>query len=234
MDDLKLYSKSAEQIDSLTQTTHIFSTDIGMEFGIKKCGVLALKRGKIVRCEDIELPNDEIIKEVGQEGYTYLGIVEFDKVKENEVKEKTMKEYKRRLRLIPKSKLNGRNKITAINTWAVAIYRYGAGIICWRESELKSIDRKTRKNLTMYGAVHPKIDTNRIYMKRKEGGRGLISVEQCVKGEENSLGFYVANSEELLIRGVCASGTIQTEEQWRRKNSRGERQKSSNKNGQER
>ncbi|XP_063592533.1 uncharacterized protein LOC134769724 [Penaeus indicus] len=53
-----------------------------MEFGIKKCGVLVLKRGKIVRCEGIELPNDEIIKEVGQEGYTYLGIVELDKVKE--------------------------------------------------------------------------------------------------------------------------------------------------------
>ena len=49
-------------------------------------------------------------------------------------------------------------------------------------------------------------------MKRKEGGRGLISVEHCVGGEENSLGFYVANSEELLIRGVCASETMQTEE----------------------
>ena len=56
---------------------------------------------------------------------------------------KTMKEYKRRLRLILKPKLNGRNKITAINTWAVAIFRYGAGIISWRESELKtSIERQ--------------------------------------------------------------------------------------------
>ena len=43
MDDLKLCAKSEEQIDSLIQTTHIFSTDIGMEFGIKKCGVLVLK-----------------------------------------------------------------------------------------------------------------------------------------------------------------------------------------------
>ena len=42
-----------------------------------------------------------------------------------EMKEKTMKEYKRRLRIILKSKLNGRNKITVINTWVVAIYRYG-------------------------------------------------------------------------------------------------------------
>ena len=37
-------------------------------------------------------------------------------------------------------------------------------------------------------------------------------MEQCVRGEENSLGFYVANSEEMLIRGVCASRTIRTDE----------------------
>ena len=52
------------------------------------------KKREIVRCEGIELLNDEIIKEVGQEGYTYLGIVELDKVKEKEMKEKTIKEYK--------------------------------------------------------------------------------------------------------------------------------------------
>ena len=126
MDDLKLYSKSEERIDSLIQTTHIFSTDIQMEFGIRKCGVLVLKR-RVVRCDGIELPNDEIIKEVGQEGYTYLGIVELDTVKEDEMKGRTVREYKRRLRLVLKSKLNGRNKITAIHTWAVAIFRYEAG-----------------------------------------------------------------------------------------------------------
>ena len=89
MDDLKQYSKSEEQIDSLIQTTHIFSTDIAMEFGIKKCGVLVLKGGKIVSCKGIKVPNDEIIKEVGQEGNTYLGTVELDKVRENEMKDKT-------------------------------------------------------------------------------------------------------------------------------------------------
>ena len=55
-----------------------------------------------------------------------MGIVELDKVKENVMKEKTIKEYKRRLRLVLKSKLNGKNKITAINAWAVALFRYGA------------------------------------------------------------------------------------------------------------
>ena len=48
-------------------------------------------------------------------------------------------------------------------------------------------------------------------MKRKHGGRGLSSVEQVVRGEENSLGFYVFNSEETLIKGVRACETIDTE-----------------------
>ena len=55
-----------------------------------------------------------------------MGIVELDKIKENVMKEKTIKEYKRRLRLVLKSKLNGKNKITAINAWAVTLFRYGA------------------------------------------------------------------------------------------------------------
>ena len=37
MDDLKLFAKSGDQIDSLVQTVFTFSEDIGMEFGVKKC-----------------------------------------------------------------------------------------------------------------------------------------------------------------------------------------------------
>ena len=128
------------------------------------------------------------------------------------MKEKITKEYKQRQRLILKSKLNGRNKVTAINTWAVAIFRYGAGIIHWKAGELKDLDRKSRKTMTMYRGLHPKSDVEILYVKRKEGGRGLISVERCIREEENSLGFYVANSEENLIRGVLTAETINTRE----------------------
>ena len=92
MDDLKPYGKSEEQIDSLVRTVQIFSTDIGMEFEIRKCGVLILKRGKIVERQIIEFPNGETMQEVEQEGYRYLGIVELDKIKEDEMKEKTIQE----------------------------------------------------------------------------------------------------------------------------------------------
>ena len=58
------------------------------------------------------------------------------------MKEKITKEYKQRQILILKSKLNGRNEVTEIKTWAVAIFRYEAGIIQWKVSELKNLDRK--------------------------------------------------------------------------------------------
>ena len=31
--------------------------------------------------------------------------------------------------------------------------------------------------MTMYGALHPKSDMDRLYVKRKEGSRGVMSVE---------------------------------------------------------
>ena len=93
------------------------------------------------------------------------------------MKNKVTTEYKRRLRQLLKSKLNGKNKIQAINIWAVDLLRYGARIIKWKVAELKKIDRTTRQTLTMYGAFHPKSDVDRLYLKRKHGSRGLISIE---------------------------------------------------------
>ena len=61
------------------------------------------------------------MKDIDETGYTYLGILETDKIKEKEMNEKFSKKCLRRLRLILKSKLNGRNKIMAVNTWAVCV-----------------------------------------------------------------------------------------------------------------
>ena len=116
MDDLKLFAKGKNQIDSLVQTVHIFSQDTGMQFGIKKCGVLIMERGKVIRTDGIRLPDGQHMKDIDETCYTYLGIFETDKIQEKEMKEKFSREYLRRLRRILRSKLNERNKIMAVNT----------------------------------------------------------------------------------------------------------------------
>ena len=69
------------------------------------------------------------------------------------------KEYIRRIRKVLKSTLNGGNLVRGANTWAV----------------------NTRKLFTIYGALHPKSDVERLYVTRKEGGRDLISIKDCVE-----------------------------------------------------
>jgi len=56
------------QIDSLVQTVFRFSEDTGMEFGLRKCGVVPLKKGKLAKFVGIYLPNHEIMKEVDEKG----------------------------------------------------------------------------------------------------------------------------------------------------------------------
>ena len=89
--------------------------------------------------------------------------------------------YIKWLRKVLKSKLNGRNLVCGFNTWAASLLRYSAAFFSWRKSKLQAINRKTRKFFTIYGALHPKSDVDRLYIPRKEGRRGLISIEDCVE-----------------------------------------------------
>ena len=89
--------------------------------------------------------------------------------------------------------MKARNKITAIGALAVPVLRYTYSFvrINWRIDEIKQIDRKTRKMLTMYKTHHPRADIDRLYVKRKEGGRGLVQVEAAYKAEITNTAEYL-------------------------------------------
>ena len=86
-----------------------------MRFRITKCGVLTMRRGKKSEYEGVTIGNREVIGELHDDGYKYLGIME------SSVKT----EYFKRV----KSKLNAGNVFQAINIWTVPTIRYGAGIM---------------------------------------------------------------------------------------------------------
>ena len=199
MDDLKLYSRSEKGLDSLVQTVRAFSEDVGMEFGIEKCAMLVMEKGKIVKSVGIELPDDKVIKSLQEgESYKYLGILEADKFLEEKMRLNVSKEYIRRLKVL-KSKLNGGNLVRGVNAWAVSLLRYSAAFVSWRKSELQAIDRKL---FTIYGALHPKSDVDRLYIPRKEGARGLISIKNCVELAIKGLEVYIHGSDERLIQAA--------------------------------
>ena len=50
----------------------------------------------------------------------------------------------------------------------------------------------------MNRAQHPKAHVDRLYLKKCEGGRGLIRLEDCVQVEVHSLEKYLSTSKEIL------------------------------------
>ena len=58
------------------------------------------------------------------------------------------------------------------------------------------------KMFTIYRALHPKSDVDRLYIPRNEGGRGLVCIEDCVELAIRGLEAYINGSEERLIRAA--------------------------------
>jgi len=163
-----------------------------MEFGLEKCAKIAFKRGKLVHSQNLVIDiNREIQKLEQGETWKYIGIEESECIQHQQTKERLKQEYSRRLRMILKSEMNARNKITAIGALAVPVFRYSFGIINWRTEEIKKIDRKTSKMLTMHKMHHTKADIDRLYVKRKEGGRGLVQIEAAYKAEIINIAEYL-------------------------------------------
>ena len=104
------------------------SDDIKMEFGLDMCAKATFKRGKEISAEGIQLNDNKVKQDIEPEStYTYLGMEVRNGTDHHKMKAKTQKQYKRRIRLVPKSEFTARNKIAAINTLAVPVVSYSYG-----------------------------------------------------------------------------------------------------------
>ena len=74
------------------------------------------------------------------------------------------------------------------------------------------MNRKTKKFMTVNKELDPRGDVARLYISRKNGGRGLIGYKNSVKNEENGLRWYVKNNIEPLLVAIRTSRTVAQEE----------------------
>ena len=75
-----------------------------------------------------------------------------------------------------KSKPSVFNKIIAHNMFVVPLLKPTYGILDQTNQEIKNIDIKTRKVLSMAGKFHINSDVDCLYIARSEGGRGLKAI----------------------------------------------------------
>ena len=167
MDGIKLFAKNEKELVTLILAVRIYSRDIGMEFAIEKCTMLVMKSGKRHMTDGMELPNHDKIRTLEEnETYKYLGILEADTIKQVQMKDTTRKEYLRRTRKLLETKLSSRNLIKRINTWAVPLVRYSGPFLKWTRDELKQMDQRTRKLMTMHKAETTLTDY--MYLEKRE------------------------------------------------------------------
>ena len=113
------------------------------------------------------------------------------------MKGKVKKEYYKQARAKLESRLNGRNVINAINTWAVATVRYGARIMNWNKGELDKIYPQKRKLLNMDRDLHTHFSVDRLYIQRAQEGRGMLSVKDIQRAQGGRVLKTVLNWNNL-------------------------------------
>ena len=146
-----------------------------------------IEKENIVKSVGIEFSDGKVIKSLQEdESYTYLGILEAGRFLGEKMKLKVSKEYFRRLKKVFNSKLNDGNLVQGVITLAVFLLRYSAAFISMKKWEI----------------IWGKCDIGRLYIPRKDGGRGLIAIEDCADLEVRGLGVYVHGSEERLIQAA--------------------------------
>jgi hypothetical protein len=70
------------------------------------------------------------------------------------------------------TELSAKNTIQGIGSLSVAVLRYNYGITNWNQEELRTLDRKIRKMLSIHGRDYPEADIDRLYVSSRQGQGG--------------------------------------------------------------
>jgi len=78
------------------------------------------------------------------------------------MKQKLDEEYFNHTKSILKTKLNGKNTIKTINTYATPVLTFSFGIVKWTPTDLENLQSKMRMLLMGYRFHHPRAAKQRL------------------------------------------------------------------------
>jgi hypothetical protein len=148
---------------------------------------------------------DTIIHNLGiEDNYKFLGIQQLFGIAETTARKQVEKNALSRIEKVCISPLNVKNKITAINSWAVPVAANTFGVVKWPDTAIQAFGRKIRTTLTKHRLNHPRSSTHRLYLSRHCGGRGLLSVEVMCPQQVRQLTIYFKAQYSVLHKEICA------------------------------
>lgn len=205
MDDLKMYGSTFDQLNHMFDIVERFSNDIKMSFGLDKCSVVKIIRGKLQEQSLTTSSGQEIQALQSGEYYKYLGMKQSRRTEHKVIKEELTIEFCKRINMLLKSGLNSVNTFKAINTYAIPVLTYSFGIINWTKTDVEAFERKVRVLMTKARKHHPKSSIERMSLPRRMGGRGLINIPNLLACQLLSLRtyFYEESIRSPLLSAIC-------------------------------
>ena len=134
--------------------------------------------------------------------YKFLGVQETVTQDKKLALECAAKVYLRRLLVIWSSPLSDINRVRASNQYAMPVLIYLIWTQHWLITELRIIDRETRKITCENCGKHLLSSTAIMYLAREKGGRGLRSVEREYKLTKIKVAMKLCQNMDPSLRTV--------------------------------
>jgi len=109
------------------------------------------------------------------------------------MKQKLDEEYLNRTKSMLKTKLNEKNMIKSINTYATPVLTFSFGIVKWTPTDSDTPQTKIRRLLTRYRFHHPRAGKERLTLPRQMDGRRLIDITRLRDKQVKLLQTYFLN-----------------------------------------
>jgi hypothetical protein len=166
-----------------------------MTFGIEKCKTLSIVKRKTELRNFTTEKGDTVTAMKEGDIYKYLGHMQTKQIKHAQMKQQLGGEYLQRTKSILKTKLNGKNTIKAINTYAIPVLTSSFGIVKWTLRDLDNLQIRTRALLTIYRIHRLRAAKERLTLPRHIGGRGMADITRLHDKQVKLLQTYFLNRQ---------------------------------------
>ena len=207
IDDLMVYQENHLKLDIANETIVKTSMDTGACYGVKKCAEIVFRKGKMVKGEGLPVL-EEKMKALDTEKndiYKFLGCEQSNDIDVKKVLERVKKEIKKRAEHLVKLHLNDKNLIKAIDCKVIPVAGYIMNVCVIRNGELEELDKMVKDILRERKLCGRQANVERLYMRREEGERGMMSFKDAYARIKARVACYMAVSTDKWIEAAWAN-----------------------------
>jgi len=204
IDDFKGYAKSEQELEVMNEMIVKASSDTGAVYGVKKCAEVVYKRGKMVKGEGLQVLEERMqaLDPAKNEFYKFLGCEQANGIDVAKVLARVKDEIAKRMDNLLETKLSDKNLMKAINSHVLPVAGYIMNVCKISETDLTELDMIIKRKLRGKMAHGRICSDERLYMHRRNGGRGLKSLREIYRETKTRIACYLALSDNEWMNVV--------------------------------